>query len=503
MPRWAGNLKSEIADEIDDDDVLRRRFLQATGAGATALVAGCFGQDGNGDGNGNGNGGGGNGDGGKQTPSGKVHWLVDYSDKSWQKRWEKLVKQYEEEHPDVTINIEYAGFQGESGQRLQNLIQSGSPPELFQGTLPEMGLLVGSGRAVPANPVNDNIREFYDGDIKLIESAKLGGSAEWLVPHGWQTISTFTYRSNIYDQLSLSVPKTWDELLNNAEAIDKDGSIDARGFGLAAQKTGKSASVFDGFFRSNGGYYYEEVDGEVQVWFPEDKAIETLEFLKQLGQYSPDPTQLSWGSTIKYWLSNRIAQTDFVSAWLTDVAIDSDLQDLAKSTALGELPLPSADADPKDRGLVLIDGTPLIKGSNVEAAKDWLTWLYAEDKERAAKNNLENVRLLPSTDALFESDAYQNGAAFTERKGGEYLLKQQDTVRKIAKNKSHPDRPTTLATNYVQRFPILEEMMNQVIVAGKGPSDAVAEAKSRYEKRLKEGKEKVADLPDGYNKYDG
>ena len=497
MPRWTGDLRAEIADELDDD-VLRRRFLQVAGAGASAMVAGCFGDGGNGNGNGNGNGGGGD-----QTPSGTVHWLMDYNDNSWQKRWEKLVKAYEEEHPDVTIKMEYVGFQGNSGQRLQNLIQSGDPPELFQGTLPEMGLLVGGGRAVPSNPVNDNIREFFDDDIRLINTAKLGGSAEWLVPHGWQTISTFTYRNDIYDQLSLSVPKTWDELLNNAEAIDNDGSIDARGFGLAAQKTGKSSSVFDGFFRSNGGYYYEEVDGEIQVWFPEDIAIETLEFLKQLAQYSPDPGSLSWGSTIKYWLSNRIAQVDFASAWLADVALDSGLVDLGTNTVVDELPLPSADADPLDRGLVVIDGTPLIKGSNVEAAKDWLTWLYAEDVERAAKNNLQNIRILPSTDALFESDAYQNGAPFTEREGGEFLLEQQDKVRQIAENKSHPDRPSSVATSYVTRFSILNEMMNQVIVSGVSPSDAVTEAKNRYEKRLKEGKERAAELPDGYNEYEG
>jgi multiple sugar transport system substrate-binding protein len=401
----------------------------------------------------------------------------------------------------MSINMEYVGFQGNSGQRLQTLFQSGDQPELFQGTLPEMGLIVGDGRGVPANEVNDDIREFYDDDIRLINTAKLGGSAEWLVPHGWQTISTFTYRSDIYDQLSLEVPETWDELLNNAEAIDNDGDIEARGFGLAAQKTGKSASVFDGFFRSNGGYYYEEVDGEVEVWFPEDVAIETLEFLQQLGQYSPDPSQLSWGPTIKFWLSNRIAQVDFASAWLADVAFDSDLPDLATSTQLAELPLPSTDADPLDRGLVVIDGTPLIEGSNVEGAKHWLSWLYADDTERTAKMNLMNLRILPSTDAVFESDTYQNSEELA--RGDGFMTEQQQKVRQIAENKSHPDRPSSIATSYVERFPILEEMMNAVIVANTSPSDAVAEARDRFETRLQEGKDRVAELPDDYNEYDG
>jgi len=493
MPRWTGEIAGEIADELEDDEVLRRRVLQATGAGASLAVAGCL--DGGG-GEGTDEPGEGNGE-----PSGEVRWLMDYNDDEWQDYWAGLVDEYESEYSDVTINMEYVGFQGESGQRLQNLFQSGDPPELFQGTLPEMGLIVGDGRGIPVNDVNDNIREFYDDDIKLIESAKLGGSAEWLVPHGWQTISTFTYRSDIYDQLSLEEPETWDDLLNNAEAIDNDGDIDARGFGLAAQKTGKSSSVFDGFFRSNGGYYYEEVDGEVEVWFPEDKAIETLEFLKQLGQYSPDPASLSWGPTIKFWLSNRIAQTDFVSAWIQDIAFDSDLPDLATSTDLAELPLPSADADPVDRGLVLIDGTPLIQGSNVEAAKHWLTWLYASDVERTAGLNLQNLRLLPSTDAVFESDQYQNSEEM--QRGDGYMAEQQDKVRDIAENKSDPSRPRTIATSYVTRFPINEEMMNAVIIGGTSPSDAVAEAKSRYEERLKEGKEKVAELADDYNEYSG
>lgn len=493
MPRWVGNLKSEIADELDDDDMLRRRFLQATGAGATAMVAGCFGDGGNGDGNGNGNGGGGD-----QDPSGQVHWLMDYNDEAWQERWEELVNEYEEEYPDVTIEMEYVGFQGNSEQRLQTLIQSGDHPELFQGTLPEMGLVISDDQAAHVNDVNDNIREFYDDDIAFAHTVQTGGTAEWIVPHGWQTISTFTYREDVYEQLSLDVPETWDELLNNAEAIDEDGDIDARGYGLPAQKTGKSSSEFDGFFRANGGYYYEEVDGELEVWFPEEEAIETLEFMNQLADFSMDPSSLSWGPTIKSWVGGRFAQCTMASAWLADVAFDSGLTDLALSTKLAELPTPNADDDPTDRGLVVIDGATMLKEGNTEAAKHWLTWLYADDVERAAENNLMNLRIQPSTDALFESDAYQNGDEL--ERGDGHMREQQEKVRELAENKSDPSRPTSLATSFVNRFPILEEMVNAHVVAGTPASEAVDEAKSRYEEKLAEGKERTAGID---NDYDG
>lgn len=485
MARWTGDLVREISSEMDDD-VLRRRFLQATGAGATAAIAGCFGigDDGADDGD---------GDGG---PSGEVHWLMDYNSDAWQDRWADLKEQYEEEHPDVTIEMEYVGFQGRGGQRLQQLIQAGDPPELFQGTLPQMGLVIGDGQAIHVNDVNDNIRDFYDDDIKLIHTAQLGGTAEWLVPHGWQTINDTNYRRDIYEQLSLDVPETWDELLNNAEVIDNDGSIDARGYALAGQKTGKSSSEFDSLFRSAGGYYYEEVGGEIEVWFPEDIAIETLEFMNQLAQYSVDPSQMSWGPTIKSWLGGRMGQCLFVSAWLADVAISSGNTDLGLNTGIELVPTPQAGDDPLDRGLVVIDGTPIIKGSNVEAAKDWLTWLYAEDVERAANNNLMNMRLLPSTDALFNSDPYQNSEEMTQNDG--YMAEQQEQVRAIAEEKSHPDRPTSPATNYVQRFPILNEMVNNVVVVGQTPQEAVTEAKDRFETRLQEGKERTQDISVDY-----
>lgn len=450
------------------------------------MVAGCFDGGGGGDDDGDGDG----------EPSGEVHWLMDYNDESWQNRWEELKMEYESEHPDVTINMEYVGFQGQSGQRLQNLIQSGDPPELFQGTLPEQGLLIGDNLALPTNDVNDNIREFFDDEINKSHTMQLGGTAEWLVVHGWQTISTYTYREDIFNQLDLDVPETWDELVNNAEVIDNDGDLDIRGFGMPGQKTGKSSSEFDGFFRAAGGYYYEENGGEVEVWFPEDIAIETLEMMNQLAEYSPDPTQLSWGPTIQGWLSQQFAQCSFVSGWLHDVALDSDLVDLAKNTTLAELPTPNADDDPLDRGLVVIEGTPLIKGSNVEAAKDWLTWLYAEDFERAAKNNLQNLRILPSTDTLFESDEYQNGEPMQREDG---LMKPvQQKVIELSENKSDPSRPITPATNFVQRYPILNEMVNDVLVVGNTPSEAVDRAKTRFEDRLAEGKEKTQEIPVDY-----
>lgn len=486
MPRWTGDLVSEISSEMDDE-VLRRRFLQATGAGASVAVAGCFGLGGDG----------GDGDGDGDGPSGEVHWLMDYQSDAWKDRWEQLKNQYEEEHPDVTINMEYVGFQGRGGQRLQQLIQAGNPPELFQGTLPQMGLLIGDGQAVHVNDVNDNIREFYDADIRFIHTAQLGGSAEWLVPHGWQTICDTNYRRDIYDQLSLEVPETWEDLLNNAEAIDNEGSIDARGFALAGQKSGKSSSDFDSLFRSAGGYYYEEVDGEIQVWFPEDIAEETLAYMTQLAEFSVDPSQMSWGPTIQSWMGQRMGQCLFVSAWLADVAISSGATDLGLNTGIELAPTPNPDDDPMDRGLVVIDGTPVIKGSNIETAKDWLTWLYAEDVERTANSNLMNLRLLPATDALYNDDAYQNSDKLTANDG--YMLDQQEKVREIAESKSHPDRPTSPATNYVQRFPILNEMVNNVVVVGQTPQQAVAEAKDRFEQRLQEGKERTQDIQVDYS----
>lgn len=502
--------KQRMRESIEDQlaGKTRRRFLQTTGLGLSMAVAGCSsGGDGSSDGGDGGDsddGGDGSGDGesgGSQGSDGgssgnEVHVLVDYSDESWQERWEQELVPAFEEQSDYSVKIEYMGFQGNSKDRLLTLMQSGDPPATFYGTMRQQGILIGEGRAVPVNDVNDAIRENF-GEIRFDQTLSLNGDTEWLVPHGWQTIGTLNYRSDIYEDLSLSTPETWDDLISNAEAIDNDADYDERGFALPAGKAGKSASEFDTFLRCNGGYYYQWKDeserAEAEVWFPEDKAVETLEFMSQLAEYSPDPSSISWGSTLKYWAGKRIAQTTMASAWCADIARSAGLEALTRGTDIAAPPTPDGGETSVDRGLALTDGTPIVKGSNVEGAKAWLKFLYAEDADRTAENNLEHLRLLPATDTVFESDTYQNAEPL-QQYDGHMMSLQRKLVEDLVPKKMNPDLPRTVATNHVARFPIEAEMVNQVIVQGKTPSAAVQEARDRFEERLAEGKEKAAEL---------
>lgn len=89
------------------------------------------------------------------------------------------------------------------------------------------------------------------------------------------------YRSDIFDELGLSVPATWDEYRAAAQAIEESGRGDGNILGW-----GPNASWwFMTFIWSFGGHLYDE-DLNPQVNTPE--AVAGVTFFKEMLQYGPE-----------------------------------------------------------------------------------------------------------------------------------------------------------------------------------------------------------------------
>ncbi|MFB6220610.1 MAG: ABC transporter substrate-binding protein [Halolamina sp.] len=473
------------------DNTTRRRLLSTVGAGALAGLAGCSGGDG---GSGGGNAAGttttesgqttGGGSGGSSST--EIHILTDYSSKSWQTRWEETIIPTYEEQTGNSVNLEYTGMQGNARNRLMTLIQSGETPNSFQSTPDTVAPLMMRGQTAPVTDLVNGLEEKY-GEILAKNLITHDGEIR-NVPHGLY-YGAVSYRSDIYDQLSLSEPVTWDDMLANSAAIDEDSDIEARGFGLAAVKAGKSSAEFEAVLNTAGAHLFEwkdESEGTIQIWFPEEQVVEALSYMEQLAQYSPDPSSISWGPGLKYWAGGRIAQQMHLNAWPAGVASGAGVDEIAKNTDVVKYPHKSG-VDPDTRGFNDIDTATLFDTKGLDATRTFFGTLYGSEERVAGNHAVEPMRFIPAYRGFMDTDAYQNIDIF-QKYDGHLLDLNRKVVSDIAPELSSPERPRTLERMYVTAGPMLANMVNQVVIQGRNKKDAYREARGRIEKRLKKAR---------------
>lgn len=471
---------------MTDEILYRRRLLQGTGAGLATMVAGCLGGDGTGNSNGETNNSSGGSSSSEKNP--EVHVLTDYSSKPWQKKWEtKIVPGFEKKYP-APLKVEYSGMQGAGESRLTVLMQSGSAPECYTGTLTQVGDLVAQGQTLNLTDLISEIEQ-TNGEMLFKNTVSVNGAPQ-LFPHGVYLGGTFNYRKDIYEKLGLSVPTTWDELIANTKAIDEAEDVQAAGFAMPAGTTGKSGSDFSNWFYNAGGRRWrwkDEAETEVELAFDEEHVTASLELMRELAKYSPDPSSISWGSTIKYWVGGRVAQCLMNNAWLTGPAYRAGAKDIALNTGISLVPK-RAGSDPLDRGWVLIDGTPIIKSSdNHQGAKNLLRYMYGSPAKQAKKNLIEPMRFLPPYKGVMKSDVYQSAPIFQAENGHFYELNRK-CMEEIAPHLGSDKRPSTVATLYAGRFGIDAQMVNAAVVRDMPVSKAYQKARRKYQKRVKQGK---------------
>ncbi|WP_436344245.1 ABC transporter substrate-binding protein [Natronorubrum sp. FCH18a] len=356
---------------------------------------------------------------------GDVHFITDYYNDSWAELWGEFEEEFEDE-TDVGMNIEEGGMSGTQEGRLAQLIQAGDPPDANTSTFDQVADIWETDQLETVNDVVSSIEE-VNGEINT--EAFLGeGDEIYQIPHGLY-VSNFQYRADVYEALDLEEPETFQDVLDNAEAIDEsDEYPDTRGYGLAGMPTGKSQDEFLVLLASAGvsgiGLRWKDPDArdELEIHFPEEEVTTVLQYMKDLSEYSPDPTSIGWAESLSQWVQGQYAQCYHLNAWpvgvtaLTAEAEDSDaLRGLAEATQVRAYPTwDEIDKDENWLSSPAPDGYHIFSGGgNTEGAKEWFEWLYADSMERTVQfYEADPGRFLPTYADVIDSDAFQGQGIF-------------------------------------------------------------------------------------------
>ncbi|QSW99269.1 ABC transporter substrate-binding protein [Haloterrigena alkaliphila] len=470
----------------------RRQVLAGTGLGMTAAMAGCLG------------GGGGSDD--------EVHFITDYYNGAWESLWGDLESQFEDE-TDFQMNIEEGGMSGTQEGRLAQLIQAGNPPDANTSTFDQVADIWSTDQLEPVNDVVSAIEE-VNGELNA-GGAFLGeGDEIYQIPHGVY-VSNFQYRADVYEELGLDEPETFSDVLENAQAIDEAGGPfeDMRGYGLAGAPTGKSQDELLVLLASAGisgiGLRWKDPDAreELEIHWPEDTVTQVLEYIKQLSQYSPDPTSIGWADSLSQWVQGQYGQCYHLNAWPVGVTAQAaegqdsqeakeGLRHVARSTEIIAYPMLDG-VDPSENWLSAPapDGYHIFSnGGNTEGAKEWFEWVYADSMEQTASfYEADPGRFLPTYSDVIESDPFRNQALFQEH---EHLLEKLEYVQDEiwgnhygSVDEANTSSPESL---YMQRQWFYGEMVNRVVTDSMGVQEAYEWGYSQLEEAFADAQEQFA-----------
>jgi ABC-type glycerol-3-phosphate transport system substrate-binding protein len=135
--------------------------------------------------------------------------------------WPKLVKEFEDAHPNITVQNRLFGDPNSYLPALQAAVSAGDPPEVFAPHV----LAIEYGKAgVSADLTSELGKSFLSDFFASTREEYSDGGKQYAL--GWmaQTFGLF-YDPQILEQAKADVPETWDDLIETSAKINKSGKL--------------------------------------------------------------------------------------------------------------------------------------------------------------------------------------------------------------------------------------------------------------------------------------
>jgi multiple sugar transport system substrate-binding protein len=227
----------------------------------------------------------------------------------------ELVERFEDEHPDITVDLAPAATQDELMAKLTTAFAGGQPPEVFLLNFRFYGQFAAQGAIDPVQPYLDASDVLDEDDYypAPLDAFRFDGRNLTCMPQNLSSLVVY-YNRDLFEQHGLEEPWegwTWDDLLATAEALTDD---DTYGLGMPPLLPRVAPFVW-----SNGGEMTDD-DLEPTVLTLDDggPAREALDWFLDLstehGVVPPDREELSEDAMSRFmrgglgmYLNSRVA----------------------------------------------------------------------------------------------------------------------------------------------------------------------------------------------------
>src|SRR5947207_15771040 len=162
----------------------------------------------------------------------------------------EMAATYEKTHPDVSIKIEGLAW-GDLEKKLTAALAAGAPPDAAHGQPSMCHTVAAKSRSRPVEDLADSIPR--DNLVDAFRNLCQWDGKTYGVGHS-PASSVFVYRKDLLAQKALKVPRTWDELVQVADALReiKDGQVVRWGLTMTGQPLFVNIAVGE-LLKTNGG----------------------------------------------------------------------------------------------------------------------------------------------------------------------------------------------------------------------------------------------------------
>lgn len=332
----------------------------------------------------------------------------------WAPNMDKVVDVWNKAHPDITVNYVKVDSGDPSITKLLTAIKAGSgAPDLMQAEYQAIPTLVSSNALadISADVPSGLSGKFPSG---VWSGVTLGSKAVYGIPQDSGPMM-FYYRKDVFDQLGLSAPATWDDYAADAKKIH-----DANPSQYLGTFSSADAGQFAGLTQQAGASWWS-VDGDSwSVAIDSDAAKKVASFwggLVQDGvidnqpQYTPE-----WNKAL-----NDGDQVGWVSSVWAPGVLAGNAQDTQGKWMMAPLPQwdPSKPATGAWGGSAVAVTT---QSKHVAAAIKFDTWLNTDP---------EALKLLVQQSGVYPADSHDSAAALSDPHP--FFTNQPDFYQQAAK----------------------------------------------------------------------
>jgi multiple sugar transport system substrate-binding protein len=304
--------------------------------------------------------------------SGDLVIFSDMSNPAPRAVMEDMVRRFGEEHPD--LNIELTTIDREAYKTQIRNFLTANPPDVanwYAGN--RMAPYVEAG-------LFEDVSDLWEGELSENLASTKGAMTiddkQWGVPYTYYQWGVY-YRKDLFDELGLSEPETWDELKSNCQALLDQGT---KCFTIGTKFLWTAAGWFDYINMRTNGYDFHMALTNGEVEWTDDRVRQAFANWRELidmGAYIDNHTAYSWQEALPFMVQGDAAaylMGNFAVAPLREAGLSAEQLDYYQFPAINPDVEMAEDAP--------TDTFHIPSGAeNKEAARAFLRWVVSAENQ--------------------------------------------------------------------------------------------------------------------------
>ena len=302
---------------------------------------------------------------------GTLRIISDMSNPAPREVMEGLAADFDEMHPDLTVELDIVDREAWKSQ-IRNALSANPPDVVNWYAANRMGPYVESGLFM-------DITDWWDaGDFEGLESVKGAmtmDDKQWGVPYTYYQWGMY-YRADIFDELGLEEPETFEQEIANCEAVLESGR---KCYTIGTKFLWTAGGWFDYLnMRTNGFDHHMALARGELSWTENEGVRQTFEnwrTLIDMGAFIDDHQTYSWQEALPFMVNGEATSYlmgNFVVPQLRDAGLSDDQIDFYQFPAINPDVAMGEDAP--------TDTFHVASGAqNVEAAREFLKYVTSAE----------------------------------------------------------------------------------------------------------------------------